>query len=215
MGAAVAGGSLPLRPGQLTVAVRPSGSLARSVVAGLARAQPLLPRWRLRVVDDSHSGDGCRSAAADVAVVGAPELGGRVEADGAGLVFVLQSPVEAAGWGGAGSLVLFDDPPGDLARAVEETALGRVWICDRVAPLLPKLIGATKPHARRPVVTLTGAEAATLALLLSGRSNAQIAAERGVSVNTVKSCVRVILRKYGCSRRAELIAASLTTSTVY
>lgn len=60
-----------------------------------------------------------------------------------------------------------------------------------------------------PVEKLTTTESDTLTMLLNGWSNIQIAAERGVSVNTVKSCVRTILRKYGCSRRGELLAAAI------
>lgn len=138
--AEAADGSLLLDPAELTLAVRPSGSLAQSLVANLGRTQPLLPRWRVQVVDGSRPTRGLQTPAANVAVVGVAGLGYRARASG-GLVFVLESPTDAAGWAGAGSMVLADDPPAYLAQAVQETALGRVWICDRVASFLPQVIG--------------------------------------------------------------------------
>jgi DNA-binding NarL/FixJ family response regulator len=127
-------------------------------------------------------------------------------------VVVLDDPAEVAVWGGVGSVVLAGDPLSYLARAIEEAALGRVWISDGVAPLLPEVV-AGRPSAAllAPCLSeeLTPAEAETLSMLLSGRSNAEISSERGVSVNTVKSCVRAILRKLGCSRREDLFALAL------
>jgi DNA-binding CsgD family transcriptional regulator len=64
---------------------------------------------------------------------------------------------------------------------------------------------------------LTGAERATLQLLRAGKSNAQIASERGVSVNTVRTQVSSMLSKLGLANRKALgrwedpMAATTTT----
>ncbi|MDV2477076.1 helix-turn-helix transcriptional regulator [Rhodococcus zopfii] len=53
---------------------------------------------------------------------------------------------------------------------------------------------------------LTNREAEILRLLLTGMSNAAIAAHLFVSVETVRTHVTSVLRKYRASNRAELIA---------
>jgi DNA-binding CsgD family transcriptional regulator len=54
-------------------------------------------------------------------------------------------------------------------------------------------------------VTLTGAELAVTELLCDGRTLAQIARLRGVSINTVKSQVRQIFRKLNVESRVALV----------
>lgn len=53
--------------------------------------------------------------------------------------------------------------------------------------------------------SLTPAERETLALLLTGASNAAIAASRGVSTRTVANQVASLLRKHGAGSRYDLI----------
>jgi DNA-binding CsgD family transcriptional regulator len=55
---------------------------------------------------------------------------------------------------------------------------------------------------------LTPAEREVLALLLDGRSNAEIAIERRTSVRTVANQVAALFRKLGVSSRRELVALS-------
>ena len=56
-----------------------------------------------------------------------------------------------------------------------------------------------------PAVTLTSAEQAVTELLCEGRTLAQIAHLRGVSINTVKSQVRQIFRKFNVETRVALV----------
>jgi DNA-binding NarL/FixJ family response regulator len=63
-----------------------------------------------------------------------------------------------------------------------------------------------QPESARGVATLPPAEAAVAELLLAGRSNAQIAANRGVSSGTVAKQVERIYRRFGVHSRAEFAA---------
>lgn len=67
--------------------------------------------------------------------------------------------------------------------------------------------GASADHCRRqPSAPLTVRENEILALVRTGKSNGDIADELVVSVETIRSHVKKILRKYAVSNRAELIA---------
>jgi DNA-binding NarL/FixJ family response regulator len=59
--------------------------------------------------------------------------------------------------------------------------------------------------AARPAVPITPAEAGVLALIVRGCSNAEIAAERGVSMRTVANQVASLLKKLRAGSRFELI----------
>ena len=59
---------------------------------------------------------------------------------------------------------------------------------------------------RRLLDPLTEREADVVRLILTGASNSTIAAELVITVDTVKSHVKRILRKLGATNRAELIA---------
>ncbi|WP_174557597.1 helix-turn-helix transcriptional regulator [Rhodococcus ruber] len=64
---------------------------------------------------------------------------------------------------------------------------------------------------RRLLDPLTEREADVVRLILTGASNAAIAAELVITVDTVKSHVKRILRKLGATNRAELIAKYQST----
>ncbi len=64
---------------------------------------------------------------------------------------------------------------------------------------------------RRLLDPLTEREADVVRLILTGASNASIAAELVITVDTVKSHVKRILRKLGATNRAELIAKYRST----
>lgn len=55
---------------------------------------------------------------------------------------------------------------------------------------------------------LTQAEREVVALLLEGRSNADIARTRGTSARTVANQIQSVFRKLGVGSRAELVATS-------
>jgi DNA-binding CsgD family transcriptional regulator len=56
------------------------------------------------------------------------------------------------------------------------------------------------------VFGLTPSEAAVALLIGNGRSPADIAGERQVSVDTVRSQLKAVSAKLGCSRQAEIAA---------
>ncbi|MEN0083362.1 MAG: helix-turn-helix transcriptional regulator [Leifsonia sp.] len=90
----------------------------------------------------------------------------------------------------------------DFARVSEALAAAgyaESLALDRLAPLLPEVAEET----------LTRRETAVLNALLAHPSHAAIAAELGVSVNTVKSQLRSVYRKLGASTRDEAIAVAL------
>lgn len=219
-------------PALLTVVVRLELPCRRAEVIDFLATQPLLPRWQLRTVEDPEDPEdpedlerpaGAAAGAARVAVVGAPTLRtARIPAarPRPGVVTMLEDPNEMASWSGVGCVLLATEPLGRLGRAIVEAAEGNVWLSSHAAAHLPKVLGgvrvgvgpASRPTAEaRPRVALTPAEQDTLALLVQGLSNAEIAAERGVKITTVKTCVRSVLRKHGCERREELIVASLSS----
>jgi len=88
-------------------------------------------------------------------------------------------------------------PPGFIARVVvtgDEEVVLLEW--DASAPEPPK-------------TPLSPAEGEVLALVRKGRSNAQIAAARKVSLRTVANQVAQILRKTGASSRYGLMAVAI------
>jgi DNA-binding NarL/FixJ family response regulator len=106
---------------------------------------------------------------------------------------------------GARGFVLASDPPDDLIRAIEAVALGRAWIAPALAGGVLERVGSlalgliTVSTGR-----LTRREAETAALVVVGMSNAEIAATHQVSESAVKFHVSSLLRKLGCTRRAQL-----------
>jgi DNA-binding CsgD family transcriptional regulator len=58
-----------------------------------------------------------------------------------------------------------------------------------------------------PPSGLTGAEQAVVGLVIEGKSNAEIAAQRGTSVRTVANQLRSVYAKLGISGRAQLLRA--------
>lgn len=204
--------SRPCQPDELVVTVHLATSLS-AAVSGFLMAQPLLPRWRVHASTGHDGADTDASeflAKAAFVCVRSPRR--RCQQKRGGTVVVLDDPAELAGWGGVGSVVLSGDPMSHFARAVDEAAQGRVWISDHVAPRLPEAMAGRPPAELLTSGTsheLTPAEAETLSMVLSGYSNAEISSGRGVSVNTVRSCMRSILRKFGCSRRQDLLALAL------
>jgi DNA-binding CsgD family transcriptional regulator len=206
------------KPGSLAVEVRLGRPRRRAAVAEFLATQPLLPRWRLRVVDGPHDAS---AGAVQVTIVGTLWDPVHVPAQRAtpGLVAMLDDPGEIASWRGVGCLLLASEPTHRLARAIAEAADGNVWLSALVASHLPKVVGGAADYITqapsavvgpRDGAALTPAEEETLALVMQGLSNAEIAVKRGVKLTTVKSCVRSVLRKHGCQRRQELIAALLS-----
>lgn len=105
---------------------------------------------------------------------------------------------------GAAGFVAADSPAGVLREAVRWAASGRVYIDPAVGSLLVELIARTRE--RRPY-GLTRAQLDVAALLPKGLTNREIAAELGISENTVKTHLRHALRKLGVPNRAQAAAS--------
>jgi DNA-binding NarL/FixJ family response regulator len=130
---------------------------------------------------------------ADVVVVDAPD------AAGPGTVAVLSSfdAVDGLVRLGVTGLVLADDPPEDIVRAVHDVHRFGGWVSPRLVPsLLPG----------PPPTSLTARERETLRLVAEGRENAEIAAAMFITVSAVKYHVSNLLRKFGCRDRTQLVS---------
>ncbi len=107
-------------------------------------------------------------------------------------------PVHVMAHGGA-AYVSKNEQPEYLLGTVAEVARGRM-----VFPYLDvSLINAN------PLTTLTKRELEILSSLAAGRTNKEIAAEKGVSGNTVKYHIRNLFEKLSVSNRGQAIALYL------
>ncbi len=108
------------------------------------------------------------------------------------------APAHVMAHGGA-AFVSKNEQPEYLLDTVAEVARGRM-----VFPYLDvSQINAS------PLSTLTKRELEVLSSLAAGRTNKEIAAEKGVSANTVKYHVRNLFEKLGVNNRGQAIALYL------
>jgi DNA-binding CsgD family transcriptional regulator len=70
------------------------------------------------------------------------------------------------------------------------------------------LVVLSFPLPEEPAAPLTPAEAHVLELLLEGKSNAEVAARRGITPRTVANQVASLFRKLGVCSRLELVTAA-------
>ncbi|GHH29051.1 helix-turn-helix transcriptional regulator [Lentzea cavernae] len=143
-----------------------------------------------------------RLAAAPWAVPGAPAdvlVTDSGAAAGPGTVAVLSSfeAVDGLVRLGVTGLVLADDPPDDIVRAVHDVHRYGGWVS-------PRLVSSLLPDP--PPASLTVRERETLRLVAEGRENAEIAAAMFITVSAVKYHVSNLLRKFGCRDRTQLVS---------
>ena len=105
---------------------------------------------------------------------------------------------------GALGFVVADSPPDVLREAVRTVSTGRPFFDPAVGRLVVELVART-PVDRRPY-GLTRAQLDVVALLPKGLRNREIAAELGITENTVKTHLRHALRKLGVRDRAQAAA---------
>lgn len=105
---------------------------------------------------------------------------------------------------GATAFVAAESPPTVLREAVRAVAAGRPYFDPAISHCLLDLIART-PSDRRPY-GLTRAQLDVVALLPKGLPNREIAAELGISENTVKTHLRHALRKLKVRDRAQAAA---------
>ncbi|CAA9250536.1 MAG: Two-component transcriptional response regulator, LuxR family [uncultured Corynebacteriales bacterium] len=111
---------------------------------------------------------------------------------------------------GASGFLLKDVGRDELVAAVRVVAAGDALLAPSVTRrLLADFVASRSATARRPTPAalsgLTARERDTLGLLARGRSNAEIAAELGVSDHTVKTHVGNVLMKLGLRDRIHAV----------
>jgi DNA-binding NarL/FixJ family response regulator len=121
---------------------------------------------------------------------------------------------------GASGFLLKDAPPAELLSAVRTVAAGDAVLApsatrrllDRVGPTLPNGPSST---ARADVLDeLTDRERQVFALVASGRSNREIAAELYVSEGTVKVHVSRLLTKLNLRDRVQAVVLAYETGVI-
>jgi DNA-binding NarL/FixJ family response regulator len=109
---------------------------------------------------------------------------------------------------GASGFVLKEAPLDDLLRAVERVAAGEAYV-DPV--LAGALVGAA---TAQQAPSLTDRERSVLRLLADGRSNDAIAAELGISTETVRTHLRKAMAKLDADTRTQAVATALRHSLI-
>jgi DNA-binding NarL/FixJ family response regulator len=110
---------------------------------------------------------------------------------------------------GAGGFLLKDAPPRDILRAVRTVAAGEAMLSPAVTRRLidrladPAAAGR-RADARRRLGRLTDREREVATAVGRGCSNAEIAAELGMGVATVKAHVSRLLAKLGLNNRVQI-----------
>jgi DNA-binding NarL/FixJ family response regulator len=118
--------------------------------------------------------------------------------------FLDRSSIHSATAAGASGLLLKDSEPSTIRAAVRTVAAGRTFVDERAS----SAIASRKGRARGPF-GLTPRELEVVELLPRGLTNARIAAELGVSEDTVKTHLKSIRLKLRARDRAEAAAIAL------
>ncbi|GAB3806073.1 response regulator transcription factor [Micromonospora zhanjiangensis] len=111
--------------------------------------------------------------------------------------------------GGASGFLLKDTPPHDIIAAVRTVAAGAATLSPTVVRRLidhvaDPLAGPRRARARSHLAALTDREREVALALGRGLSNAEIGAELGMSVPTVKGHVSRLLTKLGLNNRVQV-----------
>jgi DNA-binding NarL/FixJ family response regulator len=118
---------------------------------------------------------------------------------------------------GASGFLLKDASGQQLAEAVRVVAAGDALLAPSVTRRLIaefSRLGAPRGPSRRRIEQLTERETEVLALVATGRSNAEIAAELVVAEQTVKTHVGRILAKLGLRDRTQAVVFAYETGLV-
>ena len=114
---------------------------------------------------------------------------------------VVRRAIEA----GARAYVYKDIEATDLVRAIRAVARGGAVLDPKVAGRVAKWAGQRRFAGDPPLSTR---ETEVLRMVARGSQNRQIAVELGVTENTVRTYVRRILFKLGCTSRSEAAAVA-------
>jgi DNA-binding NarL/FixJ family response regulator len=107
----------------------------------------------------------------------------------------------------AGGRAYLDASCGPLAvrQAVEAVIQGTIWAPRRLLTILiDRLMSQPGPHAPAIAPVLSPRERQVLDLIMTARSNREIATELGIEERTVKAYVANLLRKTGSENRVSL-----------
>jgi DNA-binding NarL/FixJ family response regulator len=118
---------------------------------------------------------------------------------------------------GASGFLLKDASGQQLAEAVRVVAAGDALLAPSVTRRLIaefSRLGAPRAPSRRRLEQLTERETGVLALVATGRSNAEIAAQLVVAEQTVKTHVGRILTKLGVRDRTQAVVFAYETGLV-
>ena len=117
---------------------------------------------------------------------------------------------------GARGYLLKNLESGELRTMLDAVARGEAAITPDIASrILGELAGDARPPAGAPGPDqLTERELDVLRLVVDGRRNKEIAAELGISENTVKFHLRNILDKLHAQSRAEVVARAMREGLV-
>ncbi|MEU0303485.1 response regulator transcription factor [Streptomyces sp. NPDC006175] len=115
---------------------------------------------------------------------------------------------------GADGFLLKRARPAEIVHAVRLVAEGESLLFPAAVRQLAADYGTNKARDAMVRAALTGRESAVLRLMARGRSNAEIAAELVVGVETVKSHVSAVLAKLGARDRTQAVIAAYESGFV-
>ena len=102
-------------------------------------------------------------------------------------------------------------PPETIRQAIEIVVSGSIWAPRRLlSKLIDRLLNVPDTTAPTEPLTLTARERQVLELILTARSNREIAQELGIEERTVKAHVGRLMRKAGAENRIELSMRALS-----
>lgn len=101
-------------------------------------------------------------------------------------------------------------PPETVRQAIEIVVSGSIWAPRRLlSKLIDRLLNVPDTSVPAEPLSLTARERQVLELILTARSNREIARELGIEERTVKAHVGRLMRKAGAENRIELSMRAL------
>ncbi|GGB99197.1 DNA-binding response regulator [Marinobacterium zhoushanense] len=115
-----------------------------------------------------------------------------------------EEDVVAALKAGADGYLLKDMEPEDLLANLNQAALGKMVISDRLTTLLAQALQNNRSRKGPDIDTLTPREKQIIKLIAGGMSNKIIARKLSITEGTVKVHVKHLLKKLGLKSRVEV-----------
>ena len=115
---------------------------------------------------------------------------------------------------GASGYLLKRTPPARLLEAIREAHAGGSPMSPEIARRVVELFRKVAPAATGPAPALTPAEKRLLALLVEGLRYQECADRLGISVHTVRSCIREIYAKLEVHSKSAAVARAIREQLV-